>query len=128
MSGAIGQGISRVDGPAKVTDAARYSGEIALPGLAYAALVGAGIASGRVTAIARAQRVESRRRCGIDSRRHRVCFSVNHMVTSPAAIEPETSPTSTTADEEITWKVQHDESRSHRRHRAHRLQACRAAG
>jgi xanthine dehydrogenase YagR molybdenum-binding subunit len=32
MSGAIGQEVSRVDGPAKVTGAARYSGEIALPG------------------------------------------------------------------------------------------------
>jgi hypothetical protein len=42
--------------------------------------------------LVRAQRVESQRRCGIDSRRPRVCFSVNHMVTSPAAIEPETSP------------------------------------
>jgi CO/xanthine dehydrogenase Mo-binding subunit len=30
MSGAIGQEVSRVDGPAKVAGAARYSGEIAL--------------------------------------------------------------------------------------------------
>jgi xanthine dehydrogenase YagR molybdenum-binding subunit len=51
MIGAIGQEVSRVDGPAKVTGAARYSGEIALPDLTYAALVGAGIASGRVAAI-----------------------------------------------------------------------------
>ena len=34
MTGAIGQDITRVDGPAKVTGAARYPGEIALPGLA----------------------------------------------------------------------------------------------
>ena len=60
MSGAIGQEVSRVDGPAKVTGAARYSGEIALPGLAYAQIVGAGIASGRITAIdtAAAERAE----------------------------------------------------------------------
>jgi xanthine dehydrogenase YagR molybdenum-binding subunit len=67
MSGAIGQEVSRVDGPevsrvdgpevsrvdgpAKVTGAARYSGEIALPGLAHAEIVGAGIASGRITSI-----------------------------------------------------------------------------
>jgi xanthine dehydrogenase YagR molybdenum-binding subunit len=51
MSAAIGQEISRVDGPAKVTGAARYSGEITLPGLAYAQIVGAAIASGRITAI-----------------------------------------------------------------------------
>jgi xanthine dehydrogenase YagR molybdenum-binding subunit len=51
MSGAIGQEVSRVDGPAKVTGAARYSGEIALPDLAYAQIVGAGIASGRIIAI-----------------------------------------------------------------------------
>ena len=34
MSGAIGQEVSRVDGPLKVTGTARYSGEITLPGLA----------------------------------------------------------------------------------------------
>jgi xanthine dehydrogenase YagR molybdenum-binding subunit len=49
MSGAIGQLVSRVDGPLKVTGAARYSGEIALPGLAYAQIVGAEVASGRIT-------------------------------------------------------------------------------
>jgi len=49
MSGAIGQQVSRVDGPLKVTGAARYSGEIALPGLAYAQIVGAEVASGRIT-------------------------------------------------------------------------------
>jgi len=51
MTQAIGQDIRRVDGPAKVTGTAHYSGEITLPDLAYAAIVGAGIASGRVTAI-----------------------------------------------------------------------------
>jgi xanthine dehydrogenase YagR molybdenum-binding subunit len=51
MSGAIGRAVSRIDGPAKVTGAARYSGEIPLPDLAYAQIVGAGIASGRTTAI-----------------------------------------------------------------------------
>ena len=51
MSGAIGQEVSRVDGPAKVTGAARYSGEIVLTGLAYAEIVGAGVASGRITSI-----------------------------------------------------------------------------
>ena len=49
MSGAIGQQVSRVDGPLKVTGAARYSGEITLPGLAYAQIVGAEVASGRIT-------------------------------------------------------------------------------
>jgi xanthine dehydrogenase YagR molybdenum-binding subunit len=51
MSGAIGQEISRVDGPAKVRGGARYSGEIALPDLAYAAIAGASVASGRVVSI-----------------------------------------------------------------------------
>ena len=50
MTQAIGQDIRRVDGPAKVTGTAHYSGDITLPDLAYAAIVGAGIASGRVTA------------------------------------------------------------------------------
>jgi xanthine dehydrogenase YagR molybdenum-binding subunit len=49
MSGAIGQQVSRVDGPPKVTGTARYSGEITLPGLAYAQIVGAEVASGRIT-------------------------------------------------------------------------------
>jgi xanthine dehydrogenase YagR molybdenum-binding subunit len=51
MSGVVARDISRVDGPAKVRGRARYSGEVALPDLAYAAVVGAGIASGRVISI-----------------------------------------------------------------------------
>jgi xanthine dehydrogenase YagR molybdenum-binding subunit len=51
VSGSIGRDVSRVDGPAKVTGSARYSGEIALPDLAYAEIVGAGIASGQITSI-----------------------------------------------------------------------------
>jgi xanthine dehydrogenase YagR molybdenum-binding subunit len=48
---AIGRSVNRVDGREKVTGAARYCGEIQLPGLAHAAIVGATIPSGRVTAI-----------------------------------------------------------------------------
>jgi xanthine dehydrogenase YagR molybdenum-binding subunit len=51
MSGVIGQEVSRVDGPVKVRGSARYSGEIPLPDLAYAEIVGAGVASGRITSI-----------------------------------------------------------------------------
>jgi xanthine dehydrogenase YagR molybdenum-binding subunit len=51
MTAAIGRPVNRVDGPEKVTGAARYSGEVLLPGLAHAAIVGATIPSGRVTAI-----------------------------------------------------------------------------
>jgi xanthine dehydrogenase YagR molybdenum-binding subunit len=51
MTASIGRPVDRVDGRAKVTGGARYAGEIALPGLTYAAIVGATIASGRVTAI-----------------------------------------------------------------------------
>jgi xanthine dehydrogenase YagR molybdenum-binding subunit len=51
MTRVIGQEIRRVDGPAKVTGSARYSGDITVPDLAYAEIVGAGIASGKVTAI-----------------------------------------------------------------------------
>ncbi|GAA4439818.1 xanthine dehydrogenase family protein molybdopterin-binding subunit [Phytohabitans houttuyneae] len=47
----MGQPVDRVDGPAKVTGAARYTAEIVLPDLAYAAIVGATVPSGRVTAI-----------------------------------------------------------------------------
>jgi len=48
---AVGRPVDRVDGHAKVTGGARYTAEIALPGLAHAALVGATIPSGRVLAI-----------------------------------------------------------------------------
>jgi xanthine dehydrogenase YagR molybdenum-binding subunit len=51
MSRAIGQEVSRVDGPLKVTGSARYPGEVALPNLAYAEIVGAAVASGRITVI-----------------------------------------------------------------------------
>jgi xanthine dehydrogenase YagR molybdenum-binding subunit len=55
MSGAIGTEISRVDGWAKVTGSARYSAEIPLPDLAHAELVGAAVASGRITGISTRQ-------------------------------------------------------------------------
>jgi xanthine dehydrogenase YagR molybdenum-binding subunit len=48
---AVGTPVTRVDGPAKVTGAARYTAEIALPGMAHLAIVGATIASGRVVAL-----------------------------------------------------------------------------
>ncbi|MGH3168278.1 MAG: xanthine dehydrogenase family protein molybdopterin-binding subunit, partial [Trebonia sp.] len=51
MSGYIGRDVPRIEGPDKVTGSARYSGEIALPGLACAEFAGAAIASGRVTSI-----------------------------------------------------------------------------
>lgn len=51
MTSAIGRPMDRVDGRPKVTGSARYSAEIPLPGMAYAVLVGAHIASGRITAI-----------------------------------------------------------------------------
>ncbi|MFG2020877.1 xanthine dehydrogenase family protein molybdopterin-binding subunit [Actinomadura geliboluensis] len=51
MSGSIGREVPRVDGREKVTGAARYSGEIALPGLAHARIVGARVAAGRVASI-----------------------------------------------------------------------------
>lgn len=51
MSGYIGQDLPRVDGPHKVTGSARYSGEISLPDLLYAEIVGAAIAGGRITSI-----------------------------------------------------------------------------
>jgi xanthine dehydrogenase YagR molybdenum-binding subunit len=70
MSGSIGQDVRRVDGPAKVTGSARYSGEIALPDLAYAEIVGAGIASGRITSIDTAQAERADGVAGILSHRN----------------------------------------------------------
>lgn len=51
MSGSIGRETARVDGPAKVTGAARYSAEFPLPGLAHAQIVGARVAAGRIASI-----------------------------------------------------------------------------
>jgi xanthine dehydrogenase YagR molybdenum-binding subunit len=51
VSPVIGQPLSRVDGVDKVTGAARYTAEIMLPNMAYAAIVGATVPSGRVTTI-----------------------------------------------------------------------------
>ena len=48
---AVGTPVTRVDGRAKVTGAARYSAEMSLPGMTYLAIVGATIPSGRVSAI-----------------------------------------------------------------------------
>jgi xanthine dehydrogenase YagR molybdenum-binding subunit len=48
---AVGTPVTRVDGPAKVSGAARYSAEISLPGMTHLAVVGATIASGRVVTI-----------------------------------------------------------------------------
>ena len=48
---AIGQPVDRVDGPAKVTGAGRYTAEIALPNMTYAVLIGADVPSGRIGAI-----------------------------------------------------------------------------
>jgi xanthine dehydrogenase YagR molybdenum-binding subunit len=47
----IGTPTSRVDGPAKVTGAAKYAGDAAAPGLAYGAVVTSTIPKGRVATI-----------------------------------------------------------------------------
>ncbi len=48
---AVGQPLSRVDGPLKVAGAARFTADVALDGLAYASLVCSAIARGRITRI-----------------------------------------------------------------------------
>lgn len=48
MNALIGQSVSRVDGPAKVTGGARYAGEFTLDKLVHAALVTATIPAGRI--------------------------------------------------------------------------------
>lgn len=49
--GTIGQPVSRLDGPLKVTGKARFAAEVRTDRLAYAAIVPAAIAKGRITAI-----------------------------------------------------------------------------
>ncbi|MDO9712280.1 xanthine dehydrogenase family protein molybdopterin-binding subunit [Paracraurococcus lichenis] len=51
MNAIIGQPVSRVDGPAKVTGQATYAAEFDLPGLAHAAVVPSTIPCGRITRI-----------------------------------------------------------------------------
>jgi xanthine dehydrogenase YagR molybdenum-binding subunit len=80
----IGQEISRVDGPAKVTGSARYSGEIPLPDLAYAQIVGAGVASGRITSIDTSQAEKAEGVAGILT--HRNTPKVNHVPLVPSLL------------------------------------------
>jgi len=84
VSGAIGLEVSRVDGPAKVTGSARYSGEISLPGLAYAEIVGAAVASGRVTMIDTAQAENAEGVAGILT--HRNTPKVNNVPLLPSLV------------------------------------------
>jgi xanthine dehydrogenase YagR molybdenum-binding subunit len=48
MNAAVGQPATRIDGRLKVTGAARYSAEIAVPGIVHAVLVDSTIARGRI--------------------------------------------------------------------------------
>ncbi|MBO3749521.1 xanthine dehydrogenase family protein molybdopterin-binding subunit [Streptosporangiaceae bacterium NEAU-GS5] len=48
-TGLVGQGVDRVDGPLKVTGAARYPNDFSYPDLAYAALVRSTVAAGRIS-------------------------------------------------------------------------------
>jgi xanthine dehydrogenase YagR molybdenum-binding subunit len=48
---AVGAPVARVEGPAKLTGAARYSMDNSLPGMLYAVLVGASIARGTIASI-----------------------------------------------------------------------------
>lgn len=47
----IGQPLSRIEGKNKVTGRARYSGDVSVPGMLHAVIVGAPVASGRVISI-----------------------------------------------------------------------------
>jgi xanthine dehydrogenase YagR molybdenum-binding subunit len=51
MSNVIGKGVSRVDGKAKVTGAAKYAGEFNIPDLTYGYVVSSTIAKGRIVRI-----------------------------------------------------------------------------
>ena len=50
MTGSIGKPISRLDGYEKTMGRARYTGDIFLPNMAYAAIVGATISNGGFSA------------------------------------------------------------------------------
>ena len=50
-AGSIGKSIDRIDGPAKVTGAARYTADTPLTGLAFAVLAMSTVAHGRIRSI-----------------------------------------------------------------------------
>lgn len=60
VTATIGTPVSRLDGEAKATGAARYSADVVLPGMAHAAIVTSTIARGRITAIDTAEAVSCR--------------------------------------------------------------------
>ncbi|WP_422774048.1 xanthine dehydrogenase family protein molybdopterin-binding subunit [Plantactinospora sp. WMMC1484] len=82
MSPVLGAAVERVDGMAKTTGTARYSGELNLPNLAHAVLVGARVPSGRII--------------GIDCRRASVADGVHavltHLDLPPVAVRPRLFP------------------------------------
>ena len=47
----VGPGVDRVDGPLKVTGAARYPSDFGFPNLAYVSLVRSTIAAGTISSI-----------------------------------------------------------------------------
>jgi len=100
MSGMIGQEVSRVDGPAKVTGSAHYSGEMALPGLAYAEIVGAGVASGRITSIDTAQAERAEGVAGVLT--HRDMPEVNNVPLVPSLMG-DPAPGETFSRCRMTW-------------------------
>ena len=51
MAPYIGTAVSRLDGVAKVTGAAKYAAEVNVSGLVHGSIVGATIAKGRITRI-----------------------------------------------------------------------------
>ena len=51
MTAVMGEAVSRVDGPAKVTGAAKYAAEFDQPNLAHAALVLSTVTKGRIAEI-----------------------------------------------------------------------------
>ena len=53
-AGLVGADVDRVDGPSKVTGAARYPADFGLENLAYAVLVQSTVAAGRIRRIATA--------------------------------------------------------------------------
>jgi xanthine dehydrogenase YagR molybdenum-binding subunit len=59
VSGSIGKPVSRLDGYEKTMGRARYTGELFPPNMAYAAIVGATIAAGRIKAIDRSAALDA---------------------------------------------------------------------
>jgi xanthine dehydrogenase YagR molybdenum-binding subunit len=88
MAPYIGAPVSRVDGPAKVTGAAKYAAEFGVPGLGYGSIVASTVAKGRIARIDPSAALRVRGVIDVLTHEHRP-----DMADSDQAYKDDTAPT-----------------------------------